>query len=245
MSHLTRRILIVEDDPAVRRVVAMLFETNGFRVFASDTYPLAVQKAQEYQPDMCVVDVDRPDRDALGFITRLRTEPVGAVIALSTRMDKATRRAAFDAGADDYVIKPFYGPEFLERVRAVVRRMFRNRRPGTLLRLGNVVIDRKDGVLRGPRGELLRMTPLEQRVFECLVERADGVVTQAQMLRQVWGENQGNAGLLRVCMAGLRRKLEADSARPRHILTETGVGYRLATAPEPVDSFESLAPAHF
>ena len=160
-------------------------------------------------------------------------------------MDKATRRAAFEAGADEYVIKPFHGPEFLDRVRAVVRRMFRNRRPSSTLRLGNVVVDRKDGVLRSPSGEVLRMTPLEHRVFECLVDRADGVVTHAQMLREVWGDNRGNACLLRVCMAGLRRKLEADSARPRHILTETGVGYRLATVPEPMDSFESLSPAHF
>lgn len=223
------RILVVEDDPAIRRVLTLLFETHGFRVVAADTCELAVRQAQTHRPDICIVDLGLPDADGVSFIRKVRAWSPVAMIVLSARLAEEQRIAAFDAGADDYVIKPFSGPELLARIRAVMRRLTRSEQPQAILRLGNAIVDLANRMTRGPAGEEVHLTPLEHRILECLARNADSVVTHTQLLKEVWGPHQEDLRSLRVYVASLRRKLEVDAARPRHILTESGIGYRLVT----------------
>ena len=239
MTHAMHRILVVEDDPALRRVLSMLFETNGFRVVAADTCDLAIRQAQTHRPDVCILDLGLPDSDGVNFIHKVRTWSPVAIIVLSARLAEAQRVAAFEAGADDYVIKPFSSPELLARVRAIMRRLSRNEQPHAVLRLGNSVVDLGNRIARGPDGADAHLTPLEHRILECLARHADTVVTHTQVLKEVWGPHQADIRSLRVYVASLRRKLEADPARPKHIVTESGIGYRLVT--EAFDEIASLS----
>jgi two-component system KDP operon response regulator KdpE len=229
MTRAMHRILVVDDDPALRRILSMLFETNGFRVVTADTCELAIRQAQSHRPDVCIVDLGLPDRDGLNLIHQIRTFSPVPIIVLTARVQEAPRLAAFDAGADDYVTKPFSSPELLARVRAIMRRSTRSDQPNAVMRLGNVLIDLGNRVTRGPNGENVKLTPIEHRILECLVRHADGVVTHTQLLKEVWGPHQADLRSLRVYVASLRRKLEIDPAQPQYILTESGIGYRLAT----------------
>jgi two-component system, OmpR family, KDP operon response regulator KdpE len=229
MTRAMHRILVVEDDPAIRRVLLMLFETNGYRVVAGDTCELSIRQAQSHRPDLCIVDLGLPDRDGINFIQQIRHWSPVPIIVLTARVQEGQRLAAFEAGADDYVIKPFSGPELLARARAIMRRVARSDHASSDLKLGDAVINLGTRVTRGQNGEHVKLTPLEHRILECLVRHADGVVTHAQLLREVWGPHQADVRALRVYVASLRRKIERDPAQPRHILTESGVGYRLAT----------------
>jgi two-component system, OmpR family, KDP operon response regulator KdpE len=237
MTRAMHRILVVEDDPALRRILSMLFETNGFRVVAADTCELAIRQAQTHRPDICILDLGLPDSDGVNFIHKVRNWSPVAIIVLSARLAEAQRVAAFDAGADDYVIKPFSSPELLARVRAIMRRLARNDEPQAVLRLGNAVVDLGNRLARGPSGEDAHLTPLEHRILECLGRHADSVVTHTQVLKEVWGPHQADIRSLRVYVASLRRKLEVDPAQPRHIVTESGIGYRLVT-----EMFDEVSP---
>ncbi len=229
MTRAMHRILIIEDDPAIRKVLAMLFETNGFRVVSADTCDAGIRQAQTHRPDVCIVDLGLPDRDGINFIRRVRGWSPVAILVLTARVAELQRLSAFDAGADDYIIKPFSSLELLARVRAIMRRIARNEQSGSVLRLGEAYVDLGSRVTRGPGGEEVHLTPLEHRILECLARHADSVVTHVQVLKEVWGPHQMDIRSLRVYVASLRRKLEADPARPRYILTEPGVGYRLVT----------------
>jgi two-component system, OmpR family, KDP operon response regulator KdpE len=229
MTRAMHRILVVEDDPAIRRVLSILFETNGFRVVAADTCDLAMRQAQTHRPDVCILDLGLPDSDGVNFIRSVRLWSPVAIIVLTARLAEAQRVAAFEAGADDYVIKPFSSPELLARVRAIMRRLTRNEQPEAVIRLGNAVVDLGNRVARGPRGEEAHLTPLEHRILECLARHADSVVTHTQVLKEVWGPHQADIRSLRVYVASLRRKLEIEPAQPKHIVTESGIGYRLVT----------------
>lgn len=231
MTRAMHRVLLVEDDPAIRRVLGMLFETNGFRVIEADTCELGMRQAQTYRPDVCIVDLGLPDSDGIHFIHNVRAwSPVG-ILVLTARVAELHSLSAFEAGADDYIIKPFSSLDLLARVRAILRRIARRDQPATLLRLGAAVVDLSNRVTRGPRGEEAHLTPLEHRILECLARHADSVVTHTQVLKEVWGPHQIDIRSLRVYVASLRRKLEIDAARPKHILTEPGIGYRLMTDP--------------
>jgi len=239
VTRAMHRVLLVEDDPAIRRVLGMLFETNGFRVIQADTCEQGIRQAQTYRPDVCIVDLGLPDSDGIHFIQKVREwSPVG-ILVLTARIAELHRLAAFEAGADDYIIKPFSSPELLARVRAIMRRIARRDQPATLLKLGNSVVDLSNRATRGPGGEMTHLTPLEHRILECLARHADSVVTHTQVLKEVWGPHQIDLRSLRVFVASLRRKLEADPARPRHILTEPGIGYRLVTEPEAEEGISS------
>src|SRR3979490_3338041 len=153
MTRAMHRILVIDDDPALRRILTMLFETNGFRVVAADTCELATRQAQSHRPDVCIVDLGLPDRDGLNFIRQIRTWPPVPTIVLTARRHEAQRLAAFEAGVDDYVIKPFSSPELLARVRAIMRRIMRSDQPNAVMRLGSAVIDLGNRVTRAPNGE--------------------------------------------------------------------------------------------
>jgi two-component system KDP operon response regulator KdpE len=229
MTLATYRVLVVEDDPAIRRILSMLFETNGFRVVAADSCELGIRQAQTHRPDVCIVDLGLPDSDGLNFIRRIRAWSPVAIIVLTARVAELQQLAAFEAGADDYVIKPFSSPQLLARVRAIMRRLTRNDQPEAVLRLGDAFVNLASRVTRGPRGEDVRLTQLEHRILECLARHSDSVVTHTQLLKEVWGPHQSDIRSLRVYVASLRRKLESDPAQPKFIVTEPGVGYRLVT----------------
>jgi two-component system, OmpR family, KDP operon response regulator KdpE len=232
VTRAMHRVLVVEDDPAIRKILSMLFETNGFRVVTADTCDLGVRQAQTYRPDVCIVDLGLPDSDGIHFIRKVRAWSPVAILVLTARVAELQRLSAFEAGADDYVIKPFSSPELLARVRAIMRRIARSDQPAAVVRLGVAFIDLGNRVTRGPRGEEVHLTPLEHRILECLARHADGVVTHTQVLKEVWGPHQIDIRALRVYVASLRRKLEIDPARPKYIVTEPGVGYRLLTESE-------------
>lgn len=232
MTRAMHRVLIVEDDPAIRKVVGMLFETNGFRVVTADTCDLGMRQAQTYRPDVCIVDLGLPDNDGVHFIHKIRAWSPVAILVLTARDAEQQRLSAFEAGADDYILKPFSSPELLARVRAIMRRMARSEQPGAVLRLGNAFVDLGNRVTRGQQSEEVHLTPLEHRILECLARHADCVVTHTQVLKEVWGPHQIDIRSLRVYVASLRRKLEPDPACPRYIVTEPGVGYRLVTDQE-------------
>jgi two-component system KDP operon response regulator KdpE len=231
VTRAMHRVLVVEDDPAIRRVLGMLFETNGFRVVTAETCELGTRHAQSYRPDVCIVDLGLPDSDGIDFIRKVRAWSQVAILVLTARVAELQRLSAFDAGADDYIIKPFSSLELLARVRANIRRTSRGDQPAAMLRLGECIVDLGNRVTRGPQGDATHLTPLEHRILECLARHADSVVTHAQVLKEVWGPNQIDLRSLRVYVASLRRKLEVDPARPKHIITEPGIGYRLVTDP--------------
>jgi two-component system KDP operon response regulator KdpE len=225
------RLLVVEDDPDIRTILAILFETNGFRVVVADTCQLAIRQAETHRPDVSILDLGLPDSDGLNFIERIRSWSPMPIIVLTARVQESQRLAAFELGADDYVTKPFSSPELLARVRAVLRRAARSDQPSATLALGNVTVELGNRIARHTSGETVKLTLMEHRILECLAHHADGIVVYSRILKEVWGPHQSDIRSLRFFVASLRRKLEYDPARPRHILTASGVGYRLVTDP--------------
>src|SRR6202142_2797478 len=221
-------VLIFEDDQAIQSILRMLFEANGFRVVIADTAARGEQDARLHRPDVVVVDLGLPDRDGLNVITSIRAWSPVPIIVLSARTAEAQRVAAFENGADDYVMKPFSAPELLARVRAIVRRHVRGELPMGVLELGDVSIDLGRRVARRRDGGGVRLTPLEDRILETLARYGDRIVTPAALIKEVWGPHRNDSRALRVYIGSLRKKLEADPSRALHILTVLGVGYRLA-----------------
>jgi two-component system KDP operon response regulator KdpE len=165
----------------------MLFEANGFRVIIADTGARGEQDARLFRPDVVLVDLGLPDLDGLNVITALRTWSPVPIIVLTARSAEAQRLAAFERGADDYVLKPFSAPELLARVRAIVRRHVRGELPMGVLELGDVSVDMTLRVARRVDGCEVRLTPLEHRILETLVRHGDRIVTHTTLLKEVWG----------------------------------------------------------
>jgi two-component system, OmpR family, KDP operon response regulator KdpE len=211
-------VLIIEDDQAIQNILRMMFEANGFRAVVAGTAARGEQDARLHRPDVVVVD----------FITAIRTWSPVPIIVLSARTAESQRLMAFERGADDYVIKPFSGPELLARVRAIVRRHVRGDLPMAVLKLGDVCVDLSRRVARSSDGREVRLTPLEHRILETLARHGERIVTSSALIKEVWGPGRDDTRALRVYIGSLRRKLELDPSRPRFILTELGVGYRLA-----------------
>jgi len=226
--------LVVEDDRAVQKVLRMMLESNGFRVVVADSCARGERDARSQRPDIGIVDLGLPDLDGIELIKSIRTWSPMPIIVLSARTAEAQRLAAFECGADDYVLKPFSAPELLARVRAALRRHVRGELPTGILEFGDLSIDLTRRVVLQPSGGEVRLTPLEHRILETLARNRDRVVTHAQLMNEVWGPNRADTRSLRVFITTLRKKLEPDPTRPTHIVTEPGVGYRLAafTPPE-------------
>jgi two-component system KDP operon response regulator KdpE len=221
------QILAVEDDPDIRRILRALLEGDQYRFIEAETAERGEIEARSHKPDLLLVDLGLPDGNGIDLIRRIRAWSPVPIIVLSARTMEEQKIAALDAGADDYVTKPFSTPELLARVRAALRRNVRGAEQTALLRLGEVQIDLTRRETHGPHGEL-HLTPLEYRVLESLARHTGLIVRQAQLIREVWGpERQGDTGSLRVCMKNLRTKVEPDPRRPRYLVTEAGLGYRL------------------
>jgi two-component system KDP operon response regulator KdpE len=227
MTQAMHQVLAIEDDPDIRNILRALLETDHYRFIEAETAARGEIEARSHKPDLILVDLGLPDGNGIDLIRRIRAWSPVPIVVLSARTMEEQKIAALDAGADDYVTKPFSTPELLARVRAALRRNVRGAEQTPLLRLGEVQVDLARRESRGPDGEL-HLTPLEYRVLESLARHAGLIVRQAQLIREVWGpERQGDSGSLRVCMKNLRAKVEPDPRRPRYLVTEAGLGYRL------------------
>jgi two-component system KDP operon response regulator KdpE len=226
-------ILAVEDEPALRSILRALFEAQNYRFAEASTAARAEIEARTHKPDLMLVDLGLPDGDGLSVVRRARTWSAVPIIVLSARTMEEQKIAALDAGADDYVTKPFSAPELLARVRSALRRVARLEDGTSALAIGPLRIDLARRESQGPGGQV-HMTPLEYRVLECLARQAGLIVRQEQLIREVWGPDRlGDSRSLRVCVKNLRSKLEPDPRRPRYLVTEVGLGYRLRTDEQP------------
>jgi two-component system, OmpR family, KDP operon response regulator KdpE len=221
------QVLVIEDEPAIRTVLRVLLEAEGYRFVEADTAMRAEIEARTHKPDLLLVDLGLPDGDGLKVIRKVRAWSPVPIIVLSARTMEEQKIAALDAGADDYVTKPFRAPELLARVRAALRRKVRGAGQAAVLHLSDIEVDLERRETRGPQGEI-HLTPLEYRVLETLARQLGSIVIQNQLVREVWGpERLGDTRSLRVCVKNLRNKLEPDPRKPRYLVTEAGLGYRL------------------
>ncbi|MDC7690333.1 two-component system response regulator KdpE [Vogesella indigofera] len=223
--------LIIEDEAAIRRFVRSALEDEGYRVFEADTVARGLIEAGTRKPDIVVLDLGLPDGDGVSLLLDLRSWSKVPVIVLSARVDEVDKIAALDAGADDYLTKPFGIGELQARVRALQRRRSgdgSDNGGGSLVRLGDTVTVDLANRSVSRDGEPLHLTQLEYRLLATLLAHRGKVLTHRQLLQEVWGPGYvEHSHYLRIYMAHLRQKLEADPAQPRFLRTETGVGYRL------------------
>jgi len=221
------QVLVIEDEPAIRSVLRVLLQAEGYRYIEADTAMRAEIEARSHKPDLLLIDLGLPDADGLKVIRRVRAWSQVPIVVLSARTMEEQKIAALDAGADDYVTKPFSAPELLARIRAALRRDVRGAAPAAALQFGTLRVDLARREAQGTEGEV-HLTPLEYRVLASLARHLGSIVMQRQLIREVWGpERQDDSRSLRVCIKNLRAKLEPDPRRPRYLVTETGLGYRL------------------
>lgn len=232
MDAVRATILLVEDDADIRAILRSALAAEGYKVVMAATGRRGEVDAATHKPDLAIVDLGLPDLEGIEVIRRIRAWSGMPVIVLSARAQERSKVEALDAGADDYVTKPFGIGELLARLRVALRHRARGAADGRVLRLGQATID--FGTRRASRaGDPVHLTPIEFRLLECLARQLGLVVTHRQLLAEVWGPSHiAHTHYLRIYMKQLRDKLEADPVRPRHLLTESGVGYRLQAEPD-------------
>jgi two-component system KDP operon response regulator KdpE len=221
-------VVLIEDEPQIRRFLRATLTSQGYRLFEAATAADGLVEVASRQPDVVIVDLGLPDLDGLEVIRRLREWSKVPVIVLSARGQERDKVTALDAGADDYVSKPFSAGELLARLRVALRHAAgAAHEDSAAFRVGELQVDLlRRHVTVG--GHEVRLTPIEYKLLTTLVRYAGRVVTHQQLLREVWGPTHDDQShYVRVYMAHLRHKIEAEAARPRYLLTEPGVGYRL------------------
>jgi two-component system KDP operon response regulator KdpE len=226
MSPRPTKILVVDDEPAIRRFLRTSLTAQGYDVVEADTAATALSEAAREKPDVIVLDLGLPDQDGLDVVRRLRAQQTTPIVVLSVRDDERGKVEALDLGADDYVVKPFGMDELIARLRAALRHGLQAQGTAPLFEAGDLKVDLVHRHVWA-RDEEVHLSPKEYDLLAELVRHAGKVLTHKHLLRAVWGPAYDDAQYLRVFMRQLRRKLEADPARPVHILTEPGVGYRL------------------
>jgi len=227
MSEPRPAILVIEDEPEIRRFLRASLAAEGYRVVEAASGERSAIDAGTHKPDMAIVDLGLPDLDGIEVIRRIRAWSAMPIVVLSARVQERAKIDALDAGADDYITKPFGIGELLARVRVALRHATRPSNGHELLVFDQVTID-FDKRLASRNRQKIHLTPLEFKLVACLAKHLGLVVTHRQLLSEVWGPTHTeHTHYLRVYMKALREKLETDPARPRHLLTETGVGYRL------------------
>ena len=227
MSEPQRTAVVVEDEQQIRRFLRTALESEGWVVHEAPTLRRGLVEAGARKPHLVILDLGLPDGDGIEFIRDFRAWSTAPVIVLSARSGETDKIEALDAGADDYLTKPFGVGELLARARAAERRLAGATMREATFRFGDVEVDlARRRVHR--RGEVVHLTPIEYRLLALLVANAGKVLTHRQILREVWGPAYLEHGhYVRVHMGHLRQKLEDDPAQPAHFLTETAVGYRL------------------
>lgn len=227
MSEARRTILVVEDESEIRRFLRLSLDAEGYRVVESANGHRGSVDATTHKPDLAIVDLGLPDLSGIGVIRAIRAWSAMPIIVLSARIQEQSKIEALDAGANDYVTKPFGIGELLARVRAALRHVARSSTNAGVLEFEAARID-LDKRTATRDGKTVHLTPIEYRLLGCLARHANMVVTHRQLLVEVWGPaHEHDTHYLRIYMKQLRDKLERDPVQPRHLVTETGVGYRL------------------
>jgi two-component system KDP operon response regulator KdpE len=233
MSASAVKVLVVDDEPPIRRFLRASLGPQGYSVIEADTAEAALKALRAEKPDVVVLDLGLPDMDGLELLRALRQESAVPIVVLSSRDDERGKVQALDLGADDYVTKPFGMDELIARIRAALRHGLQVQGERPVFRSGDLAVDLVRRVVR-VREEEVKLSPKEWEILRLLVAHAGKVLTHNFLLREVWGPaHAGDVPYLRVFIRQLRQKIEVEPARPHHILTESGVGYRLQLAPEP------------
>jgi two-component system KDP operon response regulator KdpE len=220
-------VLVIDDEPQIRRLLRVTLEANDYEVFDAATGNDGIVQAAQRRPELILLDLGLPDMDGVEVLKRIREWSRVPIIILSVRDREHEKIAALDSGADDFVTKPFGSGELLARLRTALRRS-QPQSAAAIFRTGNLEIDLSTRTVR-KNGVEIKLTPTEYALLRLLVVHAGKVLTHRQLLTEVWGPNAiEQTHYLRVHIAHLREKLEADAAQPKFILTESGVGYRLA-----------------
>jgi len=218
-------ILVVEDDVNMRKVIRILLEAHGYLVILSATAKDGLRQAATAIPDLILFDLGLPDCDGINIIPDLRTCSTAPIIVITGRTMPSDKITALDAGADDYMCKPFDSGELLARVRAQLRRPVA-KKEGECIEFGDVLVDFSRRIITR-KGERVQLTPTEFRLLTALLQNTDKMLTKRQLMNEVWGPGHAESShYLRTYIVRLRNKLEVDPVQPKHILTETGMGYR-------------------
>jgi two-component system, OmpR family, KDP operon response regulator KdpE len=224
------RVLVIDDEQGIRRFLRTSLTTQGYEIYEASTGQEGLQSVPVIRPDVIILDFGLPDLDGVDVTRSLREWTQTPILILSVREQECDKIAALDAGADDYLTKPFGVGELLARMRAALRRT-NAAETGAVFTAGNLYVDLVRRIVT-LTGENVQLTPTEYDLLKVFIRHSDKVLTHRQLIREVWGGTcyENDMHLLRVNISNLRRKLETDPTRPHHILTEPGVGYRLRTS---------------
>ncbi len=223
---MTDRVLVVDDEAPIRRTLELNLAARGYEVEQAVSGQMALSQAEHRHPDLVVLDLGLPDIDGIDVVRALRAWSKVPILVLSARGAETAKVAALDAGADDYVIKPFGMDELMARVRAALRRNTPPADQATIV-TEHFSVDLATRVISGPAGEEIKLTPTQWRLVEVLGRNHGRLVTQRHLLQEVWGPSYTDqTNYLRVFMTQVRQKLEPNPSRPRYFITEAGIGYR-------------------